>query len=299
MAASPARGPHIGGMLALSAASVLGLMLLYALAIRTEIGQRLDDSPLGSLDRDLNPNVFAATDDLLDTIDVSSLAILGLGIALLALLRGRAAAAVSALILVLGANVTTQLMKSALERPDLLGAGTLPGGSFPSGHATVAMSLALALVLVASPRTRVFAATLGGGYAAAVGVAVVLLDWHRPSDVVGAYLVCAAWFGVTASISASLRRPGADRSGAGGWGVAVAGAVTAAFTAVAFWAVSRRIDLFEVVGGRVEFVVAALLLSAVAGVLMVIAVALLREPVPSPRPTGRRASERPTEPAIR
>ncbi len=284
-------------LLGFSAVSLLALLAVYLLAVQTELGQRVDNAPLGSLDRDLNPVVHDTTGDLLRTIDVSSIVILGAGIVLLALLGGRVAAAVSALALVVGANVTTQVLKDVLERPDL----TAPsqGGSFPSGHATVAMSLALGLVLVASAKTRLVAAVLGGGYAAAIGVGVVLLDWHRPSDVVGAFLVCCVWFGVAAAVARGLRR-GPSRSDVGGWGIALAGAVTAALVAMSVWTVSGRIDLFQVVGGRAEFVVAAAVVVASAAATVGLAVRLLREPGPAgPALTPGSAPTRRREPALR
>ena len=74
------------------------------------------------------------------------------------------------------------------------------------------MSLAMALVLVAPPALRWAAAAVGSAYAIGVGVAVVLLDWHRPSDVLGAYLVTVAW---TAPVAAVL----AGRAEAGGLAV--------------------------------------------------------------------------------
>lgn len=293
-----ARASDALSLLALSAVSLAALVALYLVAVQTGIGQRIDNAPLGSLNPELNPVVFDTTEDLLHTIDVSSLAILGAGIALLALLRGRLAAAASALALVVGANVTTQILKASLERPELT--APTPEGSFPSGHATVAMSLALALILVASPETRPLAAALGGGYAAAVGVAVVLLDWHRPSDVIGAYLVCCIWFGIAATVSRSLRRRPA-RSGIGGWGIALAGAVTAAFATVSIWTVSGRIDLFQVVGGRIEFVLTAVAIVLAAGCVVGLAAWLLREPPRLLRDPNHSQSGRPRvrAPALR
>jgi hypothetical protein len=59
----------------------------------------------------------------------------------------------------------------------------------------VAASLALGLVIVLPARWRALAAILGAVYAAAVGVATVTAGWHRPSDVVGAFLLTVAWAG--------------------------------------------------------------------------------------------------------
>ena len=97
--------------------------------------------------------------------------------------------------MIIGANVTTQLLKTELlNRPDLLhrpDAATTP--SFPSGHATVAMSLALGLLLVVPARLRIVAGGIGITYAVLIGAATLTAGWHRPSDVVAAYLVTTTW----------------------------------------------------------------------------------------------------------
>ena len=67
------------------------------------------------------------------------------------------------------------------------------GNSLPSGHTTVAASVAVALVFVLPPRARGFAAVVGAGYTALVGVATMSAGWHRPSDSVAALLVVGGW----------------------------------------------------------------------------------------------------------
>ena len=68
------------------------------------------------------------------------------------------------------------------------------------GHSTVAMALAVALVLVVSENSRPWAALGGLIYATAVGAGTVTAGWHRPSDVIGAYLVVTMWTGVTVAV---------------------------------------------------------------------------------------------------
>jgi membrane-associated phospholipid phosphatase len=105
-----------------------------------------------------------------------------------------------------GAAMTTQLLKPALAHAhfesDVVGFDhlinpviTVP--AFPSGHATAAMSLALAGVLVAPRAWRPLIAAGGALFALAVGFALVAAGWHFPSDVVGGYLVATAWTLVT------------------------------------------------------------------------------------------------------
>jgi len=178
----------------IAAACVVLLGILYVFAVRTSWGQRLGDAALGGrvVER---PRVQHAMRELLDTISISSIALLGLGIVAIALFRGRFHLAVAAGAVIVGSNVTTQLLKKAvLTRPALIASSALPdGNSFPSGHATVAMSLALAFVLVVPTRLRGVAALFGVAYSTLVGMAVLGAGWHRPSDAVGAYLVVTAW----------------------------------------------------------------------------------------------------------
>jgi membrane-associated phospholipid phosphatase len=114
-----------------------------------------------------------------------------------ALLRGRPRLAIAIAAILLGANVTTELLKPLLAHPRaawLLG-GRAPVGaaSWPSGHATAAMSLALATVLAVPARLRPAAAALGAVLAIAVGYSVLASGLHYPSDVLGGYLVAATW----------------------------------------------------------------------------------------------------------
>jgi len=80
-----------------------------------------------------------------------------------------------------------------LSRPKT-GATDAFNNSFPSGHATVAAAAAFAVFLVATPRWRPLAAVVGGAFAVLTGILAVISQWHRPSDVVAAYMlvgVCA------------------------------------------------------------------------------------------------------------
>lgn len=175
-------------------AVVCGLLLvgLYVLMVRTGWGQRLDDDALDG--RTTREVVVRATDRLLDTISITSLVASGGVIVLVAIARLRPHVAVVAVGVVGGANVTTQLLKRSLSRPDLAGGPDALGGpSFPSGHSTVAMSLAVALLLVVPARFRAVTAAAVLGYAALIGTGTVTAGWHRPSDVLGGYLVAIGW----------------------------------------------------------------------------------------------------------
>ena len=92
--------------------------------------------------------------------------------------------------------MTTQLLKPLLAAPrpiTLLEFPVVAAASWPSGHATAVMSLALCSVLAAQARLRPFVAALGAAFAVAVCYSFLELGWHYPSDVLGGFLVAAAW----------------------------------------------------------------------------------------------------------
>jgi membrane-associated phospholipid phosphatase len=116
----------------------------------------------------------------------------------LALVRRRFDLALCAAVVIGGANVSTQLLKYEV----FPGFGLRPGAaSLPSGHTTVALSIALAAVIVAPSLWRPPVAIGVTATAVLVGVATVLGRWHLPSDVIAAVFVCLLWaaFGLLAA----------------------------------------------------------------------------------------------------
>lgn len=261
MVTTPARRQHVAAALGLlAAAATLATALLFQVAVRTAEGQRLDDLARGDLSRSAAPRAFTATQRLLETISVSSLALFGLGIMAIALARRSPARALGAGVVVLGANLTTQAIKAHFDRPDLVGGGLTTEGAFPSGHVTVAMSLAMGLVLVAPASFRWTATLFGCAYAAGVGVAVIALDWHRPSEVVGAYLVCVAWTAAVASIVVGADRPedaDARDSRAARVGGLIAAVLLLAFAVVVGVTAAHRLDVVRIVDDRTAFAAGA------------------------------------------
>ncbi|GEM_PF-238249 len=221
---------------------------LYFLAVQTGWGQRVDGAALSGRVFS-RPRLRRITYGVLRTISVSALVLLGAAVVTIALVRGRVSRALVAVTVIAGANVSTQVLKHAvLPRPDLVAGplGTRP--TFPSGHTTVAMSLAVALVVVVGHRHRLLAGLAGAGYAAAVGGATLTAGWHRPSDVIGAYLVVVVWASLaTALLAGPDGRPADGRPGRGGVDdgiplLAVVGVslLGAAFAAAVAYAVARR-----------------------------------------------------------
>jgi hypothetical protein len=80
--------------------------------------------------------------------------------------------------------------------------------AFPSGHATAAMSLALVAVIVAPRRWRPWVSVAAAGYAATVGVGLIVRVAHYPSDVVGGFLVAGAWAAGMSAVALAMRQEG-------------------------------------------------------------------------------------------
>jgi len=102
-------------------------------------------------------------------------------------LRGAAAV----VFVLAAANITTQHLKPTLAAPrDSL---QVDAASWPSGHSTAAMALALCAVIAAPSIGRRAVAAAGALLALAVGVSVVLLGWHYPSDALGGFLIASSF----------------------------------------------------------------------------------------------------------
>lgn len=130
----------------------------------------------------------------------------------IALLRGYPRGALAAVLVVVGANVTTQLLKALLAHPRVklaISGDPFEPNTFPSGHTTAAASIAVAYAFAVPAALRDLTLTLGAAFALAMGCSVVVIGWHYPSDVLGAYLVVACWsFAVLAAMRAiAPRRP--------------------------------------------------------------------------------------------
>ena len=196
-AAEPAPPSPVGlarPLLSLLVAAVCGaaVVLVARGAVGTASGQRLDQLTLsGSRNHDglLSRIAELAVETVSMPVIIALLALT----AVIALLRRRPALLLPLASLVLGANLTTQVIKHLLVSREVLGPGIEPTtNSFPSGHSTLAATTMIALVLVAG-RARPLVAPLGLLWSGAAGIGTLVTGWHRPSDVIGAIAVSAAW----------------------------------------------------------------------------------------------------------
>ena len=159
--------------------------------------------------------------------------VIGASLVAVALLRRRLARAAAVVALLVVTGLTTQVLKSSLGHPR---AGEILGvelGSWPSGHSTAAMTLALCAVLVAPRALRGAVAAVGAAFALAVGLGVVVMEWHLPTDVAGGYLVAMGWMLLAVSALRRVERPAAVVQDASWPALGWAAAAVVAFVAAA------------------------------------------------------------------
>lgn len=195
-------------MLAALAAACAGAFLgTFLLSVHSARGLHFDLTLYRHVSGNTQPVVRAAGIRGLRTIDISSLAVSSIAIALLAAIRGRFARAVAALG-VIGCSVgSAELIAHGLPHvAGALTAGRAP--TFPSGHSAVAASVGFALVLAVPRMWRPTAALVGAAYAAGIGLALVVVGAHEASDVVGSLFICTFWACVFAlTLCGQARRP--------------------------------------------------------------------------------------------
>jgi membrane-associated phospholipid phosphatase len=204
------RRPGIALLGALACAAAL--ILTWILAFRVGFGHQVDAATLQGFMGLLSPEVARIANHVGTLVNPGPFVVLGAIVTAVAVLRGRPRTALVVPVVLVGANATSQWLKPMLAQQrfaDGLGADQIAPASWPSGHATAAMSLALCAVLVSSARWRPAIATLGAAFAVAVSYSILALAWHFPSDILGGFLVATGWtfLGVAALWAAAARWP--------------------------------------------------------------------------------------------
>jgi membrane-associated phospholipid phosphatase len=120
-----------------------------------------------------------------------SLALLTCGLVAQAFSTGGKRNAIHASAAIAGCVVTGEALKWGLGALTPLGTGTEHAASvsFPSVHAAVATAVAIGIARLTTSRSLLVAAA----YPMMMGIFVVLVGWHYPSDVVGGCFLGAAW----------------------------------------------------------------------------------------------------------
>ena len=200
------------------------LAVVAVVALRTGAGQRLDEWARTTVVAGREAEVTVLS--LLGRVSIGAVLAVAAVCVVLAIVRGRVRLAVAALAVIVGANVTTQLLKEVLLERSAL--EVIAPNSLPSGHTTVVASAVGALLLVA-PRTLRLLVVVPGAFAATVtGASTVVAGWHRPADIVAALAVCLAWTAI-----GSLMTGGSHRAASGVMVGSLAGAAGALVLLVA------------------------------------------------------------------
>ncbi len=183
------------------------IVMLFREFVLTRGGQLVETIALASNTLG-SARIGQPVNSVLDAISIVAVVIVMLVVSFIALIRKRFALAVTSVVLIGGANLSAELLKRYLVRPNLGidEARAAAGNSFPSGHTAIAASAVVAFVLVLPPRLRGIGAVFGSLYAAVVGIATLSAGWHRPSDAVAAFLLVGVWAALAGILLRFLRR---------------------------------------------------------------------------------------------
>ena len=140
------------------------------------------------------PKIGTLARFVLHLLDPALFAVWGAVLVLVALARERARVALAVALVLTLAPLSADRLKPLLAHPHArLGEVGIGAASWPSGHATAAAALAMCAVLVAPERMRLRVGALGAAFALTAGCAMLIQEWHMPSDVLGGYLMAGLW----------------------------------------------------------------------------------------------------------
>jgi membrane-associated phospholipid phosphatase len=180
-------------LLGLAVLCLLGVAVLYVLAVHTVLGQRIDEKAVSG-----HPWERTSSGDgrAYEQSAVILIAALGLAAVFDARRRWRLLVVLGAVSL--GAVLLSEILRDAvLDRPNLVGHNWLVSASYPSGHATAATTVAVVCLVMTTWPLWVRRLLALGVIAVTDGV-VLFIPIHRPSDVLGGQFMAVA------AISAAL-----------------------------------------------------------------------------------------------
>jgi membrane-associated phospholipid phosphatase len=253
-------------------ACALGLVAVAIFGLVSEAGHARDVAMLHGFTA-LEQSRFESEIRLLARIpDPLPYAFIGLCCIGVALWRRRPWRALTVGVLLVATGLTTQALKHVLAEPRFaawLGPwGQIENASWPSGHSTAAMTLALCAVMVSPPAVRAITALIGGAFAIGVGYATLALAWHYPSDVVGGFLVAGLWVSLAIAVLHRVESADAEPAVAPPWEpLAILGGLGAAVGAIVVGSETKTIAEYAqerttVVAGAFAIAILALALVA-------------------------------------
>lgn len=201
--APESRGPSVSRRLRWGVLAALGFVIVpsvYAAAVLTPVGQRMEDAALGGV----RESDLFSSDTALNVISVPVILLLVVVIVAVAFARRRLSVGLGAGAVVLASAATSTLVKRIAERPEI--AQSTTPNSFPSGHATIALAALFAVLMVTPRRFRPIVTLLGAVYAVFVANQTVVYGWHRVSDIIGACAIAMFWLGVVRAFGPRVDR---------------------------------------------------------------------------------------------
>jgi membrane-associated phospholipid phosphatase len=207
----PRSGPRTP--LLIASACILALALVWVVAELVPAAHVRDAIALHDFTRlDSHARVHRVAEFLVHLMNVDLFILWGIALVAYAISRRRHGVAAAIAVVLSFAPLTSEKLKPLLAHSHArVGAVQIGPASWPSGHSTAAMALVLCIALAAPARLRPAAIVLGAGFAVAVGISLLILAWHMPSDVIGGYLIAGLWMAlaVAALRFFERRRPSA------------------------------------------------------------------------------------------
>jgi membrane-associated phospholipid phosphatase len=202
------------------ALGICAMALTWILAHDVAAIRRVDANVLGGFLQLGRPRLNRITQAVADLCDPMPFIVFAAIPVAIALLRGRPRVALALAVLLLGANESTEVLKPLLTGArDPVAGDFLTHSTWPSGHATACMSLALSMVISVPARRRPVVGAAMAAFCVAVVYSFLELGWHYPSDVLGGFEMSTTWALLTVGCLAAYdaRHPAFDRvrSGSG------------------------------------------------------------------------------------
>jgi membrane-associated phospholipid phosphatase len=205
--AAPARRGPLGPLL-LAAGLFAALVAVYGLATQVASFRVRDAKLLWHFTLHASRSLEDTGTTFLHLLNPLPVVLWTIALVAVALARERPRAALAAAAVALLAPLSSEILKPLLAHPHVnFGGVQIGAASYPSGHATAALAIGIAAVIVSPPRARPFVAAAAACFAALIGVVLLVLAWHMPSDVLGGYLMAGLWGALAlAALRASGRR---------------------------------------------------------------------------------------------
>ena len=247
-------------------ACALGLVVIGWLALDVPAVPDRDVAILHGFTGLDRPSVSRGLEVIGRAVDPLPYALAGLACIAVAIARRRAWRALAVGTVLVATGLTAQALKHVFAEQRFaawLGRGQIDAASWPSGHATAVMTLALCAVMVAPPTWRGLTALLCGACAIAVAYATLGLAWHYPSDVLAGFLLAGLWVSLAVAVLQRVEPDVAESQGAVSWETLVVLGAIGALVAVALVGAASG-GIAQYAGERTTLVASALTIAALA-----------------------------------